>query len=101
MDEQSWVLSSGLVECRDLGAQQKPAADRATRWRQAIEESATVRSRDDAWVGNHDDAAISCRANQPAEPLIEAERRVRQHVLGERLAPAGRSPSTCCRTRRM
>ena len=63
-----------------------PRTDLASRRGESFQQPTSVRFRHDSWVGDDDDATIGSAANESAESLLQSQRRVRQHVIDERIA---------------
>src|SRR5690242_17082672 len=76
---------TGRIESLDFRQYLGPRTDDTPRRRESVHQPAAVRLGDDTWIGNDHDAAVGTAANQPAEALLEPQRRVRKHVLDERI----------------
>src|SRR5947207_7075313 len=88
MSESMSVVMSVVdsVELLNLLPQLSPSSVQPPRGRQHPQQLATVLHADDTPVGEHHYAAVRARADQAPETLLEPQRRVRQHVFGERVA---------------
>src|SRR3989442_865187 len=64
----------------------RAGADVARRGGQHIEKRLAVVASEDSVVEDHHRAAVGRTANQPAEPLLESQRRLRQSELRKRIA---------------
>src|SRR2546426_9120583 len=65
-----------------------PMADHARRARQALEHHRPVAFCDDAPVEQHDRPRVALGPDQPAEALLELERRVGNEIVGEAIQAA-------------
>src|SRR5574338_896549 len=74
------------VERLNLIEDRSPRADETPRGRERLEQRTAILLRDDARIDENDDAAVARRSDESPEPLLHAQRGVRQHVLPECIA---------------
>src|SRR5215211_4980350 len=72
-----------LTFCPDLG----PTADNAVGSGQPAQEELSIPLGDDAAVQQHHNPRVLATPDQPAEPLLQLEGRVRQQIVHEPIQP--------------
>jgi hypothetical protein len=66
----------------------RPGEQQPSRRRQSAQEIGAVALGDHARIGDDDRASVSGRTDESAEPLLQPQRSVRNHVFGERVTAA-------------
>src|SRR5680860_295526 len=93
-------LSHTFIKSLKLEFNRLPWRDHLRRRRQRLQKILAVALPCDSAIKNHDSAVIGAGADQPAEPLLEANGRVREHEGREGVAAAridGLDPRRCDR----